>query len=139
MRRIAFELGMIVFSGLMAAAISGCTATIRASSSPPRPARINHVVLFKLKNPADARELIADCDRTLSVIPGVVAYFAGQHFDTGRGDRVEHDYDVAAYFGFKSEVDYASFIQHSSHIAAANKWRPRTEWMRIDDILDDTP
>ena len=53
-------------------------------ANPPRPTRINHVVFFKLKNPEDAVKLIHDCDTKLATIPGVVAYFAGPHLETGR-------------------------------------------------------
>ncbi len=44
---------------LVVCLLIGCEAT---PAVPPRPALINHVVFFKLKSPATADELIADCD-----------------------------------------------------------------------------
>jgi len=44
---------------LVVCVLIGCAAT---PAVPPRPALINHVVFFKLKSPATAEELIADCD-----------------------------------------------------------------------------
>jgi len=122
---------------------AGCETTQRsqspapsAASFPPKPARLNHLVFFKLKDSAQADELIADCDRLLATIPGVVSYFAGTHLDTGRGDRVDGNYDVGFYVGFDDEQAYAAYVDHPSHIAAVNKWRPRWEWIRIHDVID---
>lgn len=115
---------------------AGCATAHRGA--PPRPARINHVVLFKLKNPADAAELIADCDRLLARIPGIVSYFAGPPLDTGRAT-VDGDYHVGFFVGFQTEDDYANYVQHPQHIAAVNKWRPRWQWIRVHDVIDDSP
>lgn len=106
--------------------------------APLRPARINHVVFFKLKNSADAAELIADCDAKLASIPGVVSYYAGRHIDTGRAT-VDANYDVGFFVGFMTAAEYAGYVQHPDHIAAVEKWRPRWEWIRIYDVLDETP
>ena len=105
---------------------------------PPRPATINHVVFFKLQNPADADELITDCDRMLATIPGVVSYYAGKHIDTGRLT-VNADYDVGLYIGFENEADYSAYVVHPNHVEGVNKWKPRWEWIRVHDVLDDTP
>ena len=107
-------------------------------ASPARPAIINHVVLFKLKNPQDTDELIADCDRTLATIPGVVSYFAGRRLDLG-GPNVDVEFDVGFYVGFNSKEDYARYVDHPNHVAAVNKWRPRWESIRIQDVIDETP
>jgi hypothetical protein len=128
---------------LVAIALTGCSSQRIGSaddrsgaSPPPRPARINHLAFFKLKNPADAPELIADCDRMLATIPGVVSYYAGTHLDTGRGERVDSNYDVGFYVGFENEQAYARYVDHPNHVAAVNKWRPRWEWIRVHDIVD---
>jgi len=123
--------------------ISGCASNrdIRsptAASVSPRPAPINHIVFFNLKNPADADELIADCDRLLATAPGVVSYFAGKRLDTGRAN-VETDFEVGFYIGFQTQADYAAFVNHPDHVAAVKKWKPRCEWIRIHDVVDDTP
>lgn len=105
---------------------------------PPRPARINHLAFFKLKNPADADELITDCDSQLAIIPGVESYYCGRHLDVGRGN-VDGDYDVGFYVGFENEDDYRSYVNHPNHIALVEKWKPRWEWIRVHDVLDETP
>ena len=129
---------------VLGASIAGCASTSPAGdqvsrSGPARPARINHLAFFKLKNPADAAELVADCDAKLARIPGVVSYFAGRHLDTGRGERVDGNYDVGFYVGFMSEDDLASYVKHPNHVALVGKWRPRWEWIRVHDVLDDSP
>lgn len=117
------------------AVLSGCAST---ATSPPRPARINHLVFFKLQNPADVGEFIADCDRLVNTMPGVVSYFAGTHFDTGRA-MVDGDYDVGFYVGFMSEADYENYLTHPSHVQAVEKWRPRWQWIRVVDVVDESP
>ncbi|MEE8130648.1 MAG: Dabb family protein [Vicinamibacterales bacterium] len=113
----------------------GCAAT---SANPPRPARINHVVFFKLKNPEDAVKLIHDCDTKLATIPGVIAYFAGPHLETGRAS-VDADYDVGFYVGFMREDAYRGYVEHPAHIAVVEKWKPRLESLLVRDVLDETP
>lgn len=115
--------------------IGGCAAT---SPSAPRPARISHVVLVKLTDPADAPALLADSDAMLAGIPGVTAYAAGTHLETGRAT-VDADYSVGLYIGFESEAAYAGYVDHPAHVAYVAKWRPRLEWLRIYDVLDETP
>jgi hypothetical protein len=123
----------------LAALLTGCTTPPPAAPpGPTRPARINHIVFFKLNDPADADEFIADCDAKLADIPGVVSYYAGRHLERGRTN-VEGDYDVGLYLGFMSEADYDDYIAHTYHIAIVVKWKDRLEWLRVHDVLDDTP
>lgn len=112
----------------------GCAAT--PNTLPPRPAKINHFVVFNLHDPAQTDELIHDCDTLLGTIPGVVSYFAGRHHDVGRGT-VFGDYDVGFFVGFNSDEDYEIYVDHPNHIAVVEKWRPRMEWMRVYDVYDD--
>ncbi len=114
------------------------TACATAPPGPPQPARINHLAFFKLNDPADANELIADCDSMLATIPGVVSYYAGRHLDVGR-DAVDGDYDVGFYVGFANETNYAGYVAHPAHLQVVNKWRPRWQWIRVHDVLDNTP
>lgn len=123
---------------LLSCCFVGCNTPMRCGYAAPRPARINHLAFFKLKNPADADELIADCDRMLATIPGVVSYYAGKHIDTGRTN-IDANYDVGFFVGFTTEAAYARYVEHPNHIAAVNKWKPRWEWIRIHDVLDETP
>jgi hypothetical protein len=111
-------------------------ATAPRDAAPPCPAKINHVVLFKLKNPADAVELIHDCDVLARSVPGIVSAFAGKPLETGRSN-VDGSYDVGFYVGFASEQDYAAYVDHAAHIEAVNKWKPRWQWIRIHDVIDE--
>lgn len=114
------------------------TAGLPAGCSPERPARINHIVFFKLQEPADAAELIADCDLDLASVPGVTSYYCGQHGDFGRKN-VESDYDVGFYVGFDSDEAYRAYLADPKHVEIVEKWKPRWEWIRIYDVVDDTP
>ncbi len=96
------------------------------------------MVYFKLQDPDEAWELIRDCDEKLSVIPGVTSYFCGQHGDYGR-PTVDDDYDVGFYVGFESDQDYERYLVDPRHVAVVEKWKPRWEWVRITDIVDETP
>jgi hypothetical protein len=111
--------------------------TTAVSSSPPRPARINHLAFFKLKSAADAEELISDCDRLLRPIPGVVSYFTGKRLETGRSN-LDTSFDVGFYVGFATEADYERYVKHPNHLEALAKWKPRWESVRIVDVLDET-
>ena len=122
-------LDILILFGLLGA-ITGC--------APDRPARINHVVLFKLQEPAEAGELIADCDRELAVIPGVTSYFCGPPGDFGR-DIVDSNYDVGFYVGFDTDEAYEAYLVDPRHVETVNKWKPRWEWIRIYDVMDETP
>src|SRR5262245_55026807 len=121
-------------------AMSGCETVRRhqAGDPPPRPAVINHVVLFKLKNPGDADELIGDCDRMLAKIPGIVSYYAGRRLEMGR-PRAETNFDVGFYVGFTTQEEYTAYLSHPDHVAAVTKWNSRCESIRIQDVIDQTP
>lgn len=131
-RCLAFAVAAIV--------LASCAHDGRRSDSaaPPRPARINHVVFFKLTDSAETDALLADCDQLLAPIPVVRSYFSGRHIDTGRPS-VESNYDAAVYLGFDSEQDYAAYVEHPSHVALVERWRPRLQWLRVYDVLDETP
>lgn len=75
----------------------------------------------------------------LAPIPGVGSYFAGKHLDTGRGERVDGNYDVGFYVGFQTEQALAGYVAHPRHSEMVNKWRPLCEWIRVHDVLDETP
>lgn len=100
---------------------------------------INHLAFFKLQHPEDAQALIDDCDVMLGTIPGVVSYFCGRHLDTGRGDKVDGDYDVGFYVGFDSDDTLQGYQVHPHHIEMVTKWRPRWQWIRVHDVIDPTP
>jgi hypothetical protein len=142
LRSLHITVLFITFAALAAGccgsrAVRTGASPVSAAGLPPRPALINHAVFFKLKNPDDADELLADCDRLLATIPGVVSYYAGRHHEVGRG-HVFNDYHVGMFVGFDSDEDYAVYADHPNHIAAVEKWRPRWEWIRVYDVLDES-
>jgi len=112
-----------------------CTSPGR---TPPRPAVINHVVFFKLNEGEDVELLQVECDRDIASIPGVVSYWCGRHGDFGRST-VDGEYDLGLYVGFNSAPDYAAYVDHPNHVALVKKWKPRFEWIRVHDIVDETP
>jgi hypothetical protein len=118
---------------LLALLLTACAST----STPARPAQINHLAFFVLQDPDDARELIADCDAMASAIPGIVAYYCGTHLDTGR-ETVDGDYDVGFYVGFDSVEDLRAYVENPNHLALVTKWRPRLSSLRVHDVLDET-
>ena len=129
----------IVLAGVIAA--GGCAAARpgagpAASPAPLRPARINHVVFFKLKDPAEAPQLVRDCNELLKAIPGIAAGWAGMRLETDRPEAADDDYDVSFYAGFMSESDYAVYREHPAHMEAATRWGPRLLWLRVHDVLD---
>ena len=126
---------------LLAVALAGVLGTSGlvgcAEARSLRPARISHVVFFKLEDPGRRAELLADCDRLLPEIPGVVSYAAGRHLDVGR-DSVDGDYDIGLYIGFETEADYAAYVEHPLHTELVQTWKPELEWLRVYDVLDET-
>lgn len=130
--RMARFIALIGVLGVLA----GCSGPGRAGG-PARPAVVNHPVFVKLKDPADAPALIADCDRRLASIPGVVSYYCGTPLDTGRAG-VDLDFDVGIFVGFMSESDYAAYVAHPNHVGLVADWKPRIEWLRVHDVVDET-
>jgi len=142
--RVVFTAAMLIIATFAIAVAPGCSSPLNSSneglaSTAQRPAAINHLAFFKLKDPADAAELIADCDTNLATIPGVVAYFCGPHLDTGRGERIDANYDVGFYVGFMTEADYSGYVEHPRHKQMLAKWQPRWDWIRVQDVSDETP
>lgn len=125
-------------AGAVAASIGAGTLGGCAAAHPARPAAISHVVLVKLKDPGEAAALIADSDRLLPAIPGVVSYACGRHLDTGRAT-IDGNYDVGLYVGFDDEAGYRTYVDHPNHIELVNTWRSKWEWIRIHDVGDSTP
>jgi hypothetical protein len=118
---------------------TACSLLAGCGASPGlRPARISHVVLIKLADPDEREALLADCDEALPRIPGVVAYAAGRHLDVGRAN-VDGGYDLGLYIGFETEAAYAGYVDHPLHTGLVEAWKPRIEWMRVHDVLDETP
>jgi len=117
--------------------VAGCATPDTISSSPSRPALINHVVFVSLNDPLEAEALIADSDARLRAIPLVISYYAGKHVDTGRTN-VLNDYDVGIFVGFDSLEDYSEYVNHPNHVGLVNDWRPRIKALIVRDVLDPT-
>jgi len=115
--------------------LGSCSSTNR---TPPRPAVINHVVFIKLIDLEDGDLLVMECDRDIASIPGVVSYWCGRHGEFGR-DTVDDTYDIGLYVGFNSSSDYAAYVEHPNHVELVKKWKPRFEWIRVHDIVDESP
>ncbi|MCA9311488.1 MAG: Dabb family protein [Phycisphaerales bacterium] len=125
--------------GLLCVWMSGCRAGgAEVSTSVSRPAAVSHVVFFKLRDPADGADLLADCDRRLPVIDGVVSYVSGHHLDTGRST-VESGYDAALYIGFDDVDSYRAYVDDPRHVAMVRDWRDRLEWYQVFDFSDLEP
>lgn len=128
---------------LAAAALSACSATRTAhapgagATAPKAPAAVNHIVLFDLRDPADADALTADSRVSLGRIPGVISLFAGRHLDTGR-PTVRADYDACVYIGFATTTDYAEYLKHPEHTGLLARWKDRIESYTIYDVADTT-
>lgn len=134
MTTAAIRLRLIPVVLLFALLLPACASYHRY---PVRPAVINHVVFIKLADPGDRNQLIADSDRLLIEIPGVVSYYAGEHVDIGRPNVVS-DYDVGLYVGFASVPDYEAYLAHPNHVQLVEDWKPRMQWLRVYDIRDDS-
>jgi len=117
---------LIVFAAV------GCT-----SHAAKRPALISHMVFVTLNDASLIDTVIEDCDRELTTIPGVVAYAAGPHVDTGR-DNVDGNYDIGLYIGFDSLDAYATYVDHPQHVGILSKWGSAVTSLRIHDVIDDT-
>jgi hypothetical protein len=134
------KLGLVFVGAFIAVAATQAPllASADESAQPPRPALINHMVFFQLNDAADLPELRADCDELAGAIPGVTSYFSGLHLDTGR-DTVDGDYSLGFYVGFDSAEDYAAYVAHEAHKALVAKWMPRLQWLRVYDVIDESP
>lgn len=120
-----------------ACAAAGCGATGGTiAPQAPSTAPIVHLVYVKLIDPADAPELIADSDATLSTISSVTTYFCGPPLRTGRSN-VEADYDVAIGLGFEDLHGYQLYVENPRHVGYVERWKPRCAWIRIHDVADD--
>ena len=119
----------------------GNTATTDSSAArfhgtlAPRAALIHHVVFIRLQDPADTDALIADCDRLLPTIPGVVRYWRGTHFDMGRAN-VIGDYSVGLEVAFETREAYRTYLEHPQHIELVETWKPRWSGATIYDVWD---
>jgi len=100
-----------------------------------RAATIQHVVLIKLNDPAQASALLEDCDRDLSGLGCVVEYWSGLPDQSGRvSEAIDTDWDAALCVGYIDADAYLTYVDHPAHVALVQRWKPRMTWLRIHDV-----
>lgn len=117
-----------------------CAAVLAGGCQGHRPASaplISHIILFDLREPAEASELLSDCDTYLADINSIETYVSGEHFESGR-PMVLSDYDVGLIVGFATPEDYAAYLSDPLHVRLVEKWQSRVEQMRVYDISNPT-
>lgn len=96
---------------------------------------INHIVLFKLRDPEEAGELV----RRLRELPGQIPHV--RHLEAGadvtRGDR---SFDVALVSRFASPEDLDAYRDHPDHVRLV-RWigEVTTERVAVDYETSDLP
>jgi len=94
-------------------------------------ARVRHVVLFTLKDPAQAPELVATCAR-LGRLPGALLAAAGPRLETGRVE-ASGGWHVAFDVGFVDVAAYEAWRAHPEHQAVLETWKPRVAGLEVHD------
>jgi hypothetical protein len=108
--------------------LAGC-----ASLPVAPPPRIQHVVLVKLRDPAQGATLLEECRTLLATIPSIRTFAAGSPLANPR-PTVDSDYDVGFAMGFDNEEAYAAYVEHPQHQDMLRRWGPRVEWIRQYDV-----
>lgn len=117
-------------TALAAAMLAGaCTPTHK----PIDPGRINHIVLFNLKDASKTPELERDCATYLRDIPTVRTYACGPHVEMGR-TKVTEDYMLGLLISFEDESGYKTYLEHPDHVELVEKWSPHFLNVTIYDI-----
>jgi hypothetical protein len=120
----------VLLAALVLPAAGGCAAFDLDARAP-----LQHVVLIKLRDRAQADALLADTQRHLSAVPEVTELWVGRPFDIGRTG-VDLDWDVGVIVGFADRDGYAAYLRHPEHAALVQTWQPRWEWIRVHDLLE---
>ncbi len=77
-----------------------------------RTALIKHIVIWTLKDPADARSMKALLDGCKAVVPGILEFEVGI-----RTDGLEANADVVLYAAFEDKAALAAYQAHPHHQA----------------------
>ncbi|HVZ92931.1 MAG TPA: Dabb family protein [Phycisphaerales bacterium] len=119
--------------GALLLAPAGCATADRSG-----PAAIHHVVLIKLKDPSDARELISDTRARLSKIREVKELRAGTPIEARRA-AADSDFSVELSMWFDSDDAYRRYLENPAHTALVAAWRERIADMRVIDVQESKP
>jgi hypothetical protein len=111
---------------------------VACGSPPPEPpAPLHHVVLFTLKDAADAAALIADCD-AVGGLAGARGANAGLRLETGRAEAAA-DWHVAFHVAFADAAAYGRWREDPRHREVIAKWVPRIASIAVHDWTDASP
>ena len=89
---------------------------------------IKHIVMWKLRDKADAVEIKARLEALNGKIPGLIKIEAGIDFLGS-----EQSADVVLYSEFKSEADLKTYIAHPAHQEAVAVIVPLVSERRVAD------
>jgi len=135
-RRISsFAVAVMVVMVVMTP-LAGCQTSPRDAFSPAagtHPSTIRHIVLIDLKDPSDTAEVIRAMDAQLAPIPGIVHYWRGSPFPSGRAE-VTGDYDVGLVVDFRDAAAYDVYTRDPRHVELVTTWKPRIDRLTIFDI-----
>ena len=129
MTKLLIHVGALAAAAILA---GGCANTHK----PLDPGKINHVVLFNLKDPSLSSELEQDCAKHLQEIPSVRTYACGPHYDIGR-ENIDSDYMLGLLVSFDDEAGYKAYLEHPGHVTLVEKWKPEFANVTIYDIGND--
>jgi len=102
--------------------------------SGPGAAKLQHVVVIKLRDRSQADALVADTRRHLSAVPEVSELRVGRPFEVGRPG-VDLDWDVGVIVGFADRKAYEGYLSNPEHARLVQTWQPRWEWIRVYDLV----
>lgn len=85
---------------------------------------IQHVILFELLEPSEARELAIDAFQLMQT--PVQTVITGPRIDI-HGSGADPRYDVGITLSFMTLEHYHTFIHHWAHTAFMDRWRARSK------------
>lgn len=89
---------------------------------------IKHIVMWTLKDPADALKMKALLESCRAVVPGIVAFEVGM-----RTEGLEANADVVLYSAFEDQAALAAYQQHPHHLNVAAQIGPLRQTRTVLD------
>ena len=121
---------------LLALSTASCQSN---SASTSRGINLWHVVLVKLKDPADeaAKQKIIDVSKSFRAIPGVLSVHAGAVSPSERPNQSD-DFDIGIVMGFQSHQAVQSYVNHPLHKKAVEEvLKPLAKGYTAYDFLNE--